>query len=106
VVVVAPPAPLEDPALGRRRALLVLTGIAVGAELELLLGEPRRPPLLPQHLAGLGAGVAGPGELVAWRVPGRQAEVLPAPALEQMPGQIALVKALHDDDLDPGLGVV
>jgi hypothetical protein len=43
---------------------------------------------------------------VAWLVLGRQAQVLEAPLLEQMAGQVALVQALHDYDFSSALRVV
>jgi hypothetical protein len=60
----------------------------------------------PEQLAFMLARVVGPVEGVVRFVAGWQAEVCPAAALEDVAGEVAFVGALHDDDLDAGVGVV
>ena len=64
--VAAPPGALEDPALGRRGALLVLAGVAVGAELELLLLEPALVPTSPSRAPRLPRCAGSSGQTNGW----------------------------------------
>src|SRR5262249_52061998 len=106
------PRAFDDAAIERGGVLLVLSveGPAPHAD-ALAIQERLREPLRPEQITGLYrlplSARRKPKQRISFRR-GRQAHMFPARALagEHVAGEIELVQALHDDDLDSGFGVI